>query len=93
MIFFCTNLGNGPAGTAACPVDGGTVSGVATAASVVGAADQGVLAGDLFAVQRAIRNGIAYANIHTTQFPGGEVRGQARIVSALTGDASPVEGE
>lgn len=27
MVFFCTNLGNGPAGTPPCPAGGGTVTG------------------------------------------------------------------
>jgi len=39
----CTNLGNGPAGTPACPPAGGTVTGTLTAAtSVVGPAAQNV---------------------------------------------------
>ena len=94
MIFFCTNLGNGPAGTQACPVDGGTISGVATAASVVGSAvGQGIPAGALFPVLRAIRAGVAYGNIHTVQFAGGEFRGQLKAVPSDASDASLVEGE
>src|SRR5437879_11988477 len=34
MVFFCTNLGNGPAGTPACPPSGGTGIGAWTAARV-----------------------------------------------------------
>jgi len=42
-VFLCTNLGNGPAGTPACPPAGGTVTGTLTAAtSVVGPAAQNV---------------------------------------------------
>jgi hypothetical protein len=33
----------------------------------------GIGFGDLLT---AIRNGTAYVNVHTTQFPGGEIRGQ-----------------
>ena len=38
--FLCSNLGNGPAGTPACPPSPGTVSGVITAAQVVGPANR-----------------------------------------------------
>src|SRR5260370_24554605 len=46
MVFFCTNGGNGPAGTPLCPASGGTVTGTWTAASVVGPAAQNVTPGD-----------------------------------------------
>lgn len=32
-------------------------------------------AGDLTSVLKAMRGGVAYANIHTAAFPGGEARG------------------
>ena len=76
MVFFCTNQGNGPAGTPACPADGGTVTGTWTAASIVGPAGQGVTAGDFQALISALDSNTAYANIHTTKFPVGEIRGQ-----------------
>jgi hypothetical protein len=78
MVFFCSNLGNGPAGTPACPAKGGTVSGTLTAASVVGPVPQNVAAGDFDAVIDALNSNTAYANIHTTRFPAGEIRGQVR---------------
>jgi len=74
--FLCTNLGNGPAGTPACPVPGGTVSGTITAAQVVGPAAQGISAGEFAELIRAIRAGATYANVHTTTFAAGEIRGQ-----------------
>jgi hypothetical protein len=37
---------------------------------------QGLAAGDLQAVAAAMRNGAAYANVHSSLFPGDEVRGQ-----------------
>jgi hypothetical protein len=78
MVFLCTNLGNGPAGTPACPANGGTVTGTLTAASVVGPAAQGILVGNFDAVVAALESDTAYANIHSTSFPAGEIRGQVR---------------
>jgi CHRD domain-containing protein len=78
MVFFCSNLGNGPAGTPACPAAGGTVTGTVGAAGVVGPAAQGVTAGNFDAVIEALDSNTAYANIHTTKFPAGEIRGQIR---------------
>ncbi len=76
MVFLCTNLGNGPAGTPTCPTPGGTVTGTLSSTGVVGPAAQGIPPGDFAKVVDAIRNGVAYANIHTQAFPGGEIRGQ-----------------
>lgn len=74
-VFLCSNLGNGPVGTQACPPEG-QVSGTFTAAQVIGPAGQGVAAGELDELMAAIDAGVAYVNVHTTQFPGGEIRGQ-----------------
>ena len=74
--FLCTNLGNGPAGTPACPTQSGTVSGVITQTSIVGPTGQGIAPGEYAELIRAIRAGAAYANIHTVAFPPGEIRGQ-----------------
>ena len=76
-VFLCSNLGNGPAGTAPCP---GTTSGVVTgtimADDVIGPGPQGITAGEFDELVRAIRAGATYANVHTTTFPAGEIRGQ-----------------
>jgi hypothetical protein len=80
-IFLCTNLGNGPAGTPACPDDAthsGSVSRTVSAADVVGPTGQGVAAGDMKDVVRAIASHVTYANVHTKNFPAGEIRGQIR---------------
>jgi hypothetical protein len=74
--FLCSNLGNGPAGTPACPATGGTVTGVITQAQIIGPAAQGIQAGEFAELVQAIRAGAAYANVHTTTFPAGEIRGQ-----------------
>jgi CHRD domain-containing protein len=73
--FLCTNLGNGPVGTPPCPASG-TVRGVITAPQVVGPSAQGISAGEFAELVRALRAGAAYANVHTTTFPAGEIRGQ-----------------
>jgi hypothetical protein len=41
-VFFCSNLGNGPAGTQACPPAPATVTGTVRPADVIGPAGQGV---------------------------------------------------
>jgi hypothetical protein len=73
-VFFC-----GGGGKPACPnSSSGTVSGTITAEDVLGPTAQGFEAGDLAALERAIRGGVTYANMHTMKFPGGEIRGQIR---------------
>ena len=80
-IFFCSNLGNGPAGTPPCPQpppgDYAEVTGTRTAADMFGAASaQGVAPGEFDELVRALRAGVAYANVHSMQFGSGEIRGQ-----------------
>src|SRR5213080_2433603 len=75
LVFFCSNLGNGPAGTQACPNLGAataTVTGTFTNASVVAIPTQNVTAGEFDALVDALRSNTAYANIHTSAFPAGE---------------------
>lgn len=50
FAFLCTNLGNGPAGTPACPPNGVTVTGAITAASIVAVPGQNISAGDFGAL-------------------------------------------
>jgi CHRD domain len=79
MVFFCSNLGNGPAGTPTCPDDTSgevTVTGTITATGVVGPAAQNITAGDFAGVVAALASNTAYGNIHTKQFPAGETCGQ-----------------
>jgi hypothetical protein len=75
-VFLCTNLGNGPAGTQACPPGPATVSGTIRPADVIGPAGQGIAAGEFDELVDAIRAGATYANVHTQQFPAGEIRAQ-----------------
>jgi hypothetical protein len=88
IVFFCSNLGNGPAGTQACPTNAtsGTVTGTISAADIVAEPTQGVPADDFTALTDALESNTAYGNVHTTQFPGGEIRGQI-----LVGDLGDLE--
>lgn len=79
IIFLCSNLGNGPAGTPACPADDGHLTGSFTGDDIQTVAGQGVAPGEIFGVLRGIRTGNVYANVHTDRFPGGEIRGQLRF--------------
>jgi CHRD domain len=83
VVFFCTNLNNGPTnpdGTQIaqeCPDSPATIEGRFTAADVLGgAAGVGLEAGNLAELIDAIRAGATYVNVHSTLRPGGEVRGQ-----------------
>ena len=76
-IFLCSNLGNGPAGTPPCPPSPATISGTADVTDMTnGALAQGIAAGEFDEILAAIHAGKAYANVHTTTWPGGEIRGQ-----------------
>jgi hypothetical protein len=76
VVFLCTNAGNGPEGTQACPAGDGEITGTITDADVLAVAEQGIEAGSLEQIREAIRRNAAYVNIHTTGFPAGEIRGQ-----------------
>lgn len=75
-FFLCSNLGNGPAGTQACTNGSGDLSGVITPDLIVGPAGQGIEAASFAEIAAAMKDGTAYANIHSTRWPGGEIRGQ-----------------
>ena len=73
-VFFC-----GGGGKPACPAaTSGTVTGTFTSSDVLAVTAQGIAAGDLGAVLRAMRAGVTYVNIHTAAFPSGEIRGQIK---------------
>lgn len=69
----------GGGGKPACPPgtsDEAVASGTITAADVVGPTGQGIDPGEFDELVRAIRAGVTYANVHTSNFPSGEIRGQ-----------------
>lgn len=57
-----------------CP-QSGTVSGTITAADVIGPTGQGIEPGAIGELIQAMRAGVTYANIHSSKWPGGELRG------------------
>jgi hypothetical protein len=73
VSFFLCGGGGHPA---ACPDVSGTVEDDVTPADVVGPNGQGIEPGSFSEIVRAMRAGTAYANIHTTRWPNGEIRGQ-----------------
>jgi len=73
IVFLC-----GGGGKPDCPASG-SVSGKLTSANVKAIADQGVIAGNFHQLLIALRSGVAYVNVHTTNFPNGEIRGQIQV--------------
>ncbi len=59
-----------------CPVGPAELTGVITAEQVIGPAVTGIEAGAMAEIVAAIRNGTAYANVHSSKWPAGEIRGQ-----------------
>ncbi len=77
-VWLCSNLASPPTpvGVQPCAASPGSVSGMITAGDVVGPGGQGISAGEFDELLRAIRAGKTYVNVHTSAFPGGEIRGQ-----------------
>jgi hypothetical protein len=61
-----------PAGT----TDEAVVTGTVTPVDVIGPASQGIGPGAWDKLVDAIRAGVTYVNVHSPQFPAGEIRGQ-----------------
>ena len=82
VVWLCQTAGTpAPAAVAAAtPLCGGpranTVTGTITPAQVLTAVGQGIDTGEFDEVVRAIRAGRIYANVHSTTFAPGEIRGQ-----------------
>jgi CHRD domain len=72
VIAFLCGGGDKPA----CPAQEGRVTGVIDASDVIGPASRGIEPGSLSEAIRALRRGAVYANVHTSRWPGGEIRGQ-----------------
>jgi hypothetical protein len=77
VVFLCqTAAVPDPTDTAPTCPQGGRVTGTVTAANIIGPAEQGLAAEQFGEFVRALRLGVTYANVHTEQFPRGEIRGQ-----------------
>ena len=79
-VWLCRTTQPAPADTAQCPARAGTLEGVIEAADVVSPAvagvPQGIDAGNFEEFVDALRAGATYANVHTTERAGGEIRAQ-----------------
>ncbi|MDB5407227.1 MAG: hypothetical protein JWL84_2139 [Rhodospirillales bacterium] len=73
LAFLC-----GGGGKPACP-QSGPVSGTIAAGDIMALAQQGVPAGSFQALFQAVVSGSAYANVHTSANPAGEIRGQIQF--------------
>jgi hypothetical protein len=71
MFFLC-----GGGGRPACPTGPATVTGTVSASDIIGPSGQGVAPGEFEEAIAAMRDGAAYANVHTMVYPSGEIRGQ-----------------
>ena len=81
-VWLCQTAGTpAPAAVAAatpiCP-SSGTVIGTIGPGQVLSVTGQGLDTGEFAELLRAIRAGATYANVHSTLFPPGEIRGQIR---------------
>jgi hypothetical protein len=79
VLFLCNNTGSPPASVPtppACPTREGTVSGTLTAADMIERTQQNIHGGaqGFAEIVKALRNGAAYANVHTVSFGSGEIR-------------------
>jgi len=60
-----------------CPAPPATISGTITAVDVTNLANErGISAGEFDELLKAIRAGATYVNVHSTRWPGGEIRSQ-----------------
>ena len=81
VLWFCKTTQVTTGTNNICTPRSGHFSGTFTAADVQAVTAQGFAAGDFAEVVAAIRAGVAYANVHTTQSPGGEIRAQVHAPS------------
>lgn len=78
VVFFCGG-GNRPAACPDGPGHSGSLSGTFDFHDVVAVPSQNVSAGDFAGFVKILRAHLGYANIHTPQFGGGEIRGQVSV--------------
>jgi hypothetical protein len=77
-VFLCQSTANpDPTNNApACTAPPARLTGTLRAANIIGPGGQGIAATEMAELINAIRTGLAYVNVHTATFGGGEIRGQ-----------------
>jgi hypothetical protein len=78
-VWLCANnppITNAPPGTQACPAPSGTITGTIRPENVVGPTGQGIDAGQYDEFLDALDAGLTYVNVHSSKYPGGEIRAQ-----------------
>ena len=81
-LFLCSNLGNGPTGTPECPKSGtvrrtvGASEILAPGVTPTNSVGQGIEEKNFEELVDAMRAGATYANVHSSKWPGGEIRAQ-----------------
>ena len=77
-VFLCQTTANpDPSNNApTCTAPPARLTGTLRAANIIGPGSQGIAATEMAELIAAIRSGLAYVNVHTAVFGGGEIRGQ-----------------
>jgi hypothetical protein len=88
-VFLCGNPPTVPPAPVpqppACPAAPATVTGVLTAANIIGPTAQGIdptsgTVNEFDELVDMLRQEVAYVNVHSSRFPGGEIRGQVQFL-------------
>lgn len=78
-VWLCANnppITNAPPGTQVCPAPPATITGTIRPENVVGPTGQGIDAGQYGEFLDALDAGLTYVNVHSSKYPGGEIRAQ-----------------
>jgi CHRD domain-containing protein len=76
VVFYFCGGGTKPTPCPPGTTSPATVTGTVAASDILAPTGQGLNAGDIAGFIQEIRDGFAYANVHTSSSPAGEIRGQ-----------------